>query len=225
MVKRNNSPFQFVVLLTLVIVAALVTLVLINIKTDSDNESTFDKQPAIEGQPILGKSDAPVTIVEFGDFKCPACKAWGERVFPQLVNDYVETGKVKFAYINVLFHGEESKLGALAAEAIFQQNPESYWSFHKELFKAQPGEDHDSLWITEEKILEIARSIPDIDTQQLRQDLENKTIVEKVNLDSTIVEEFTVQRTPSIMVNDTMLEDPFDYEKIKSLIDKELEGK
>ncbi|WP_243463044.1 thioredoxin domain-containing protein [Mesobacillus boroniphilus] len=44
----------------------------------------------------------------------PACKAWSQNFYPQLVKDYVETGKVKFAYINVLFHGEESKLGSLA---------------------------------------------------------------------------------------------------------------
>ena len=38
----------------------------------------------------------------------------------------------------------------------------------------------------------------------------------------TLVEEFGVSITPTIMVNGTMLEDPFDYEKIKSLIDQEL---
>ncbi|MDA6082947.1 thioredoxin domain-containing protein, partial [Escherichia coli] len=77
-------------------------------------------------------------VVEFGDFKCPACKAWGQNIFPKLVEDYVDTGKVKFSYINVLFHGDESKLGSVAAEAVYKQNPDSYWDFNKALFDAHP---------------------------------------------------------------------------------------
>lgn len=129
--EKRNSSFKIAVFITLVIAIALVAFVVMNNNNETANETTFDKQPPIEGQPVLGEPNAPVTVVEFGDFKCPACKAWGERIFPQLINDYVKTDKVKFAYINVLFHGEESKLGSIAAEAIYEQDPVSYWLFHK----------------------------------------------------------------------------------------------
>ncbi|MDL4839847.1 DsbA family protein [Aquibacillus rhizosphaerae] len=225
MARRKFSPFQMVVIFTLVIVAALVAIVVINNNKDSNSETTFDKQPPLEGQPVLGQPGAPVTVVEFGDFKCPSCKAWGESVYPQLVEDYVDKGKVKFAFINVLFHGNESKLASLAAESVYEQSPESYWTFHKELFNAQPSmENHDELWVTNEKLIEIASNISGIDTQQLKQDLENETTIDKVNVDTTLVEEFGVELTPTIMVNGTMLKDPFDYEKIKSLIEQALEG-
>ena len=135
-------------------------------------ELSFEKQPPIDGQPTMGESDAPITVVEFGDFKCPSCKAWGETIYPQLITDYVDTGKVKFSFINVLFHGDESKLGSLAAEAVYKQNPDSYWEFHKGLFKEQPDADHDSLWITREKINEVASAIPDIDLKQLQDDMQ-----------------------------------------------------
>lgn len=102
-------------IITLAIIALITAIVVINNNSES-NETTFGKQPPIDGQPTLGDPDAPITVVEFGDFKCPACKAWGENIFPQLVNDYVDTGQVKFSFINVLFHGEESELGSLAAE-------------------------------------------------------------------------------------------------------------
>lgn len=54
--------------------------------------------------------------------------------------DYVDTGDVKFSYINVLFQGNESVVGSLAAEAVYEQSPESYCDFHKALFAAQPSE-------------------------------------------------------------------------------------
>ncbi|MCM3164355.1 MULTISPECIES: DsbA family protein [Bacillaceae] len=225
--NRTNSPFKFAVILTLVIFTLLSSLVVFNnMKSDTNNNVSFDKQPSIEGQPTLGKSDAPVTVVEFGDFKCPACKEWGETIFPQLVKEYVDTGKVKFSFINTLFHGEESNLGSLAAESVFDQNPDAYWDFHKGLFIEQPSENHDALWITKEKILEVAsKNVPNIDLERLKSDIQQQSKIEEINRDTKLVKEFKVELTPTIMVNGTMLEDPFDYEKIKSLIEKEIEGK
>ncbi|MFD1849684.1 DsbA family protein [Oceanobacillus bengalensis] len=222
--KNNNSPFKFVVIITLVIVALIVALVVINNNnSESNEETTFDKQPTIDGQPTLGDLDAPVTVVEFGDFKCPSCKAWGENIYPQLVSDYVDTGKVKFSFINVLFHGEESKLASLAAESVYKQNPEAYWEFHKALFKEQPSVNHDSSWVTTEKILEVASGVSGIDTDKLKTAIESNSEMNEVNKDTELVTEFDVQLTPTIMVNETMIEDPFDYEAIKKAIDDALE--
>lgn len=224
MATKNNSFFKMTVILTLVLVAIITALVLVNSKSGSNTNSSLEKQPPIEGQPVLGNVDAPVTVVEFGDYKCPACKAWGDEFFPYLVEEYVNTGKVKFSYINVLFHGDESELGSLAAEAIYKQNPESYWEFHKRLFSEQPtAEHHDSKWVTPEKINEVAGSIPGIDLTKIQEDMESQSIINEVEKDSQLVEEYKVQKTPTIMVNDKVIENPFDYELIISLIDKELE--
>lgn len=187
-------------------------------------KSRLKSNHQLKGQPTLGEQNAPVTVVEFGDFKCPACKAWGETIFPRLVSDYVDTGEVKFSFINVLFHGEESRLGSLAAESVYKQNPDTYWDFHKALFAEQPSENHDSQWITTDKIIEVADGVPNIDIKQLESDIETNAAIDKVNKDAELVTEFEVQLTPTIMVNETMIEDPFDYEAIKQAIDNALEG-
>ncbi|MFD1851274.1 DsbA family protein [Oceanobacillus bengalensis] len=222
--KNNKSSFKFVVIITLFLVALIVALVVINNnRTDSNQGTTLDKQPPIDGQPTIGDTDAPVTVVEFGDFKCPSCKAWGETIYPQLVSDYVDTGKVKFSFINVLFHGEESELASLAAESVYKQNPDAYWEFHKALFKEQPSEDHHSSWVTTEKINEVAGRLSGIDTDKLNAAIESNSEMNEVNKDTELVTEFDVQLTPTIMVNETMIEDPFDYEAIKDAIDNALE--
>lgn len=224
----KNSLIKIVVIVTLIIVVLIVALFVLNNNTsESEFESNTEEpvgQPPIDGQPTIGDSDAPVTVVEFGDFKCPACKAWGEDVFPRLISDYVDTGEVKFSYINVLFHGEESALASLAAESVYKQNPDSYWDFHEALFAEQPSDDHHSSWVTTDKILEVANGISDIDTEQLELDIENNSVINEVNKDAELVTEFNVQFTPTIMVNETVIEDPFDYEAIKSAIDHALEG-
>ncbi|MEA3321498.1 MAG: thioredoxin domain-containing protein [Bacillota bacterium] len=224
MSKNNKSPFKLMVIVTLLIIGIIAALVIITNQDNDNDEKSLDNTPSIEGQPVLGEEDAPVTIVEFGDFKCPACKAWGENIYPQLIKDYVDSGKVKFAYINVLFHGEESALGAAAAEAIRKQNSDEYWEFHKKLFDAQPSANHDGLWITTDKVMEVASELPGIDMEQFKTDLKSQEIIDAVTHDNDLTEEFKISQTPTIMVNDKVLADPFDYDKIQSLIESELEG-
>lgn len=218
----KNAGSKILVILTVIILSLLTTLVVVNNKKDSSDENkTTGKLVQIENQPTIGKNDAPVTVVEFGDFKCPACKVWGEQIFPQLVTDYVETGKVKFSYINVLFHGDESKLASLAAESIFKNSPDEYWNFHKELFKEQPS--NDSVWITPKTIYSIAEKFPSIDIKKLESAITEETLIEEVNNDMKLVEEFNINQTPTIFIGNTIVEDPFNYESLKEIIENELE--
>src|SRR5689334_2350967 len=50
----------------------------------------------IAGRPMLGKADAPVTLVEFTDLECPYCRAFHVGTFERLKRDYIDTGKVRF---------------------------------------------------------------------------------------------------------------------------------
>nr|WP_285891324.1 thioredoxin domain-containing protein [Paenibacillus pasadenensis] len=182
----------------------------------------FKQGPDLANQPVEGMQDAKVSIVEFGDYKCPSCKAWGEQIYPKLKEAYIDSGKVKFAYINVLFHGDESKLGALAGEAVWKQNPEAFWPFHKALFAEQPTDNHDGLWITPDKIEEIAGTItPAINIIQLKQDLANQSNINEVNIDEQLVLDFNVQQTPTIMINNVVVNNPFDYDTIVKIIEEQ----
>lgn len=220
----NKSNMKFTVILTVVAIA-LLAFITIFISNQTPDESEIQREEVdLTGQPVLGQENAPVTVVEFGDFKCPSCKAWGETVYPQLVQDYIFSGDVKFSYVNVLFHGKESVLGAMAAESVYKQDPTVYWDFHKSLFDAQPTENHDAEWITTEKVLEIAKGTPSINQEQLKQDVDQELTAEQVNIDKDLFTKHNVSQTPTININGITMEDPFDYEAIKEVIDRELEA-
>ena len=223
MKQNKNSKMKIAVVLTLVVVVILAAVVVFSNKQEASPSDI--KQIDVTGQPSLGEQDAPVTIVEFGDFKCPSCKAWGEMIYPKLVDEYIETGKVKFSFVNVLFHGKESTLGSIAAESVYERSPDVYWEFHQALFDAQPVENHDGLWITPEKILEIASVFPEIDQALLTEDMEQQATIESVKIDEDLVKEAGVAMTPSVMINGKMMEDPFDYKAIQAAIEQELKDK
>jgi protein-disulfide isomerase len=218
--KTQSSGPKTLVVVTLVVVLLLVGLFILNKMTASvDRNAALQNQPSLENQPVMGKPDAPVTIIEFGDYKCPSCKAWGEQVFPQLEKDFIDTGKAKFGYINVLFHGEESRLGSLAGESVFAQNKDAYWSFHKQLFDVQPRENHDAPWLTVEAILKAAQPYSSrIDMKKLEEDVKGQKTLPQVNLDSQLVEKYKIKQTPTIMIDGIMVKNPFDYKEISALI-------
>jgi protein-disulfide isomerase len=50
----------------------------------------------VSGVPVLGRADAPVTLVEFTDLECPFCRSFHVGTFERLKREYIDTGKVRF---------------------------------------------------------------------------------------------------------------------------------
>lgn len=220
---KQNKMLVTVTLIAVALVAVVV--VLLNRPAEqAETAAPAKEHVSTEGQPTLGDTNAPVSVVEFGDYKCPSCKQWGETIYPKLKSDYIDSGDVSFSYINVLFHGQESILASLASESVYKQDPDAFWDFHKALYDAQPAsQQHDEAWVTVERLTQIAGETTSVDLAKLEDDLsENSSVLEQVSLDDKLVKENGVQFTPSIMINGVMLEDPFDYEAIERLIKKDL---
>lgn len=93
---------------------------------------------SIDDDPVLGDKNAPVTIIEFSDYECPFCKRHFNDTFPQLVKNYVDTGKVKIVFRDfpLSFHEPMASKEAIAASCARDQGGDKkYFEFHHEIFK------------------------------------------------------------------------------------------
>ncbi|MFA6550051.1 MAG: thioredoxin domain-containing protein [Candidatus Gracilibacteria bacterium] len=82
----------------------------------------------------LGSDSAPITVVEFSDFQCPACSGFETQVWPEFKAKFIDTGKVKFYMKNFpLFsiHPQAEK-AAEASQCAFEQG--KYWEMHDSLY-------------------------------------------------------------------------------------------
>lgn len=87
----------------------------------------------------------------------------------------------------------------------------------------QPEDNHDGLWITEEKLLEVAKaSVPALDEEKFQQNLKLNEMQQLVDHDQRLVKQFKIEQTPTIIINDIVIANPFDYEAIRSVIEQEM---
>ncbi len=89
---------------------------------------------------ILGNKNAPVTVIEYGDYQCPFCAQYFQNVQPTISQQYIDTGKVKMVFRNFAFLGPESIAAAEAAECAEDQN--QLWPYHDALYNAKLADDN-----------------------------------------------------------------------------------
>jgi protein-disulfide isomerase len=87
----------------------------------------------------LGSPNAKVTIDEWADFQCPACKAYTLSVESSVVSSYVRAGSVRIVFHDFAFIGAESTLAATAARCSGAQH--HFWDYHGYLYSNQTTEN------------------------------------------------------------------------------------
>ncbi len=100
-----------------------------------DTEFVARESDAPVNGTVMGDPNAPVRIIEYGDYQCPHCKDFFTNIEPTLVEEYVETGLVTFEFRNFAFLGPESQSAAEAAACAADQN--RFWDYHDLLFTRQ----------------------------------------------------------------------------------------
>jgi protein-disulfide isomerase len=82
------------------------------------------------GWNVLGRDDAPVTIVEFADYQCPFCRKFHAETFSELKKDYIDTGKVRYVSrdLPLEFH-PNAPSAALAARCAGEQG--KFWEMRE----------------------------------------------------------------------------------------------
>lgn len=173
----------------------------------------------LEHQPYIGNPDASLNIVEFADYKCPACKVWKDEVLPELKREYLDTGKAVYYYIDMPFLAPDSAIAALAGETLYQQDQALFWTYF-DLMMQHQGDKHEA-WANRDFIVQLVKErIPDADLDRFTRELDGKTFAANVEKDLEIAEKYAVDGTPTVFVNGVMAEDA-SFEGIQAAIGKQ----
>ena len=107
------------------------------------------------GSPILGDSNAPITLVEFGDYQCHYCHVFFDSIEDNIIKNYVETGKVKMIFKDYNIIGEDSIKASQGAHCANDQG--LFWEYHDILYSNWTGENNG--WASSENLAIFAQQI------------------------------------------------------------------
>ena len=179
---------------------ALIALTLVLRSSDDAAPPTAAPVVDLDGIPqdgtILGSPDASVTLIEYADLQCPACRAYTEVVFPTVVTDYVRPGRVKTEFRGLAFIGPDSEKALRLVLAAGLQD--RLWHLQEALYRNQGGEN--SGWVTDDLVRELAGEIDGLDADRMFTDAASAEVTSQMATAQEQADATGVQGTPTLFV-------------------------
>jgi len=164
-----------------------------NIHVDplAENIAKFD----LKGAPVYGNPNAPITLVEYGDFECPVCRNFHDAVRGLLPN-YPQV-KLIFKDFPIEQIHPWARTAAIAGRCSYQQSPQAFWKFYDLVYDNQ---DLVSASTVYEKMLEFAGK-SGLNTDTFKSCLSSPQAAAEVDASLANGKLLDVRSTPTIFVN------------------------
>jgi len=150
--------------------------------------------------PVQGDTNAKVTLVEFGDFQCPFCQQYFQQTEPQVYDNYIKTGKVRFVWRQfplTSIHPNAYK-AAEASECANEQG--QFWQYHDSLYQNQNSWVNQSASDAEDSFVNYAQQLG-MNTDQFRSCIDTDKYKKQVDADMADGNAAQVDGTPTFFIN------------------------
>jgi protein-disulfide isomerase len=201
--RSNDGPSGRTVVLAFgIAIAAALALVAVALFFRNDSSTPATEAPVVDlsGIPqdgrVLGAPEATVTLVEWADPQCPACRVYTEEFFPTVVDEYVRAGTVNTEFRGFPFIGEDSVKAYRFLLAAGEQD--KLWDLQEAMYRNQGGENEG--WVTDELIRELASDIDGLDVDQLFVDAEREDIVAEAEGAEAAGQAAGIPGTPTLQI-------------------------
>ena len=181
--------------------------------------ATPDRDFAEESVSSRGDPDAPVVIVEFSDYQCPFCRRHFLETMPKLIEDYIDTGKVRYVFKDFPLTNihPQAVEASFAAECAGEQD--AYWEMHDKLYTEQER------WAGVDNATEVFSDFADelgLDTEAFT------TCVSDARYQEDVIQNFQegvnagVSGTPAFFINGVFVSGAQPYEVFQQIIEDAL---
>ena len=184
--------------------------------------STLITAAPLKGDYIMGKKEAPVTLVEYASLSCTHCAHFANNVLPELEKNYISQGKL--LYIMRPFPLNEPALKAsMLIDCVGEQDAQKYYTFAKVLFGAQDKWAFDSNFLAS---LETFANVGGVSKEQFQACVNNPERETKMlKAKKTALDELQISGTPAFFIGNERYTGALSPEAISKAIDARLAGK
>ncbi len=165
---------------------------------------------------IRGAETAPIWLIEVSDFQCPYCKRWHDQAYAAIDKEYVQTGKVRLAYLNFPLTSIHKHAQDAAEAAMCGSVQGKFWAMHGALFDTQPR------WAEEGNAMPTFDSLAvraGVNPVAWRQCMSSHATAPIIEADRDRSRAAGVQSTPTFFVGDRKLEGAYPVDSFRVAID------
>jgi protein-disulfide isomerase len=175
------------------------------------------------GSPVLGDPNAPITIVEFGDYQCHYCNVFFQSIEKDIITNYVDTGKVKIIFKDYNIIGPDSISASHGAHCAEEQG--LFWEYHDILYSNWTGENNG--WASPRNLTIFADEI-NADVDKWTECMNEKPYSKKIMNSNNDARALELTGTPAFFIIDenrkvTKLFGAQPYDVFKKIFDSQLE--
>lgn len=145
--------------------------------------------------PVLGEPDAPITIVEFGDYQCFYCNKFFHETKDKINENYIKTGKAKMIFKDFTIIGPDSVVAAHAAHCADEQG--KFWEYHDTLYGNWNGENNG--WASMENQLKFAKQVG-LDVDMFSECMKSQRYNQKIKESTNDAQTLGLTGTPGFFV-------------------------
>ena len=161
-----------------------------------------------DGAFALGPRGAPVTVVEFFDYRCGYCK----QMMPNVLKLIEDKRDVRVVLKELPVLGPDSVTASRAALAALDQDPGKYLPFHRALLSDQRA-------LTDQRLFEIAAEVG-LNVPKLRARMDDPSITARIEANQALAERLGFEGTPTFVIGDTVAPGAMDYPMLTKLVDE-----
>jgi protein-disulfide isomerase len=166
---------------------------------------------------IRGAATAPVWLVEISDFQCPFCKQWHDQVFATIDKEYVQTGKVRLAYLNFPLNRIHPNAHAAAEAAMCAGVQGKFWELHGSLFTTQ------ARWAEQKSPMAVFDSLArsaGVDPKMWINCMTTHAMSKLIEADRDRSTKAGVESTPTFFIGDRALAGAYPVDTFRVVIDQ-----
>ena len=217
----NKVTIWSVVIMVIVVIIGVTAAAAFSKGKTSGQQAAAITSAVMETDWIKGNKDASVSLIEYGDFQCPACAAYYPMV-EELMKEYGDRIKFVYRHFPLYLSHPNADITARAAEAAGLQN--KFWEMYDLLYKKKNDwANADPKDIVEKYLNGYAESIG-LDLKKFAADLDGDQVKTEIEADVKSGRDANLNHTPTFFVNLKEIPNPKSYAELKSIIDQALKN-
>ena len=219
--QRSSQNRVFYLAIALIAIAGIGSLTYLSTRK-AQNVSVVDSTlpPVVSEGYVAGNPSAPLEVIEFGDFECPGCGQWATLVEPDVRQQMVSTGRIRFRFVDYPLPMHKNTWNASRAAACADQQGK-FWEMHDAIYANQDRWNGEATTRPDGILKDLAKPLG-MDMNKFNECVDNKATQAKIQAHLRLANERRIPATPTFIIGNEQHSGAMGFDDFKKAVEDQI---